>query len=126
MPDGIFHHAIILAVKPFVSTTIDWINIFGNRIKVIIQKFIHHKYGPVRDIRGPFVNMIEKCFNNFLCSNNPFNIRMWLGKKSQQPRLSTRGSGEIQFMENGKFLFRVKDGNVAECGLISLHSNGEW
>jgi hypothetical protein len=50
---------------------------------------------------------------------------MRLGKKSQQPCSTTSSSGKIQFMKNGKFLFRVKDGNIAECGFISLHSNGE-
>ena len=122
MPDGIFHHAIIFAMKPFVCETIDRINVFRNRIKIIIQKFIHHKDGPVRDIGWPFVNMIEECFDNFLCSKYPFYIRMWLGKKSQQPCSATRSSCKIQFMENGKFLFRVKDRNIAECGFIDVHA----
>ena len=111
-------------MKPFVRKSIDGIKVLGNLVKVIIQKFIHHKDGSVRDIGWPFVDMIEKRFNNFLCSNDPFYIRMRFGKKSEQPGSTTSRSGKIQFMENGEFLFRVKDRNIAECGFIDVHS--EW
>jgi hypothetical protein len=66
--------------------------------------------------------MIEKCFNNLLRSKDTFDISMRLGEESQQPYLTARSSCKIQFMENGKFLFRMKDRNIAECGFVSLHS----
>ena len=123
MPDGIFDHAVIFPVKPFVSTGINRIKVLRNSIKVIVQKFIHHKDGSVRDIGWPFVDMIEKRFNNFLCSNDPFYIRMRFGKKSEQPGSTTSRSGKIQFMENGEFLFRVKDRNIAQCSPVNVHRN---
>jgi hypothetical protein len=46
------------------------------------------------------------------------------GKKIAATMPATRSSCKIQFMENGKFLFRVKDRNIAECGFIDVHS--EW
>jgi hypothetical protein len=65
--------------------------------------------------------MMKERFENFLCSKYPFHIRMRLGKKSQQPCPATRSPCKIQFMKNGKFLFRVKDRNIAECGFIDVH-----
>ena len=122
MSDRVLHHSIVLPVKPFVGKAIDGIKIPGNTIKVVIQKFVHYKDGSICDIGGPFIDVIEKCFNDFLRAQDAFDVGLRFGKKSKQPCLAPGGSCKIQFMENGKFLFRVKDGNIAECGFISLHS----
>ena len=113
MPDRVLHHPIVLPVKPFVGKAIDGIKIRGNTIKVVIQKFVHYKDGSIRDIGGPFIDVIQECSNDLLSAKDAFDVRLRFGKKSKQPCLATGGSRKIQFMENGKLLFWMKDRNVA-------------
>jgi hypothetical protein len=36
----------------------------------------------------------------------------WFPEITDQPFFASRGPGEIEFMENRKFFFRVKDGKI--------------
>ena len=113
MPDRVLHHPKVLPVKPFVGKAVDGIKIFGNTIKVVIQKFVHYKDGSIRDIGGPFIDVKEKCSNDLLRAKDAFDVGLRFGKKSKQPCPSTGGSCKIQFIENGKLLFWMKDRNIA-------------
>jgi len=113
MPDRVLHHPIVLPVKPFVGKAIDGIKILGNTIKIVIQKFVHYKDGSIRDIGGPIIDVIEKCSNDLLRAKDAFDVGLRFGTKSKQPCPSTGGSCKIQFIENGKLLFWMKDRNIA-------------
>ena len=121
MLDRIFYHGIVCAMQQFIGKTVESIWIFGNGIKVVIQKFVHHDDGAIGDLGRPVVNMFNQCFDNILRADDSFQIVMRFGKKTAQPFLAANGSGKIQFVKNRKFFFLVKNGNIVEGGFIYLH-----
>ena len=63
---------------------------------------------------GPVINMLHQCTDHLLRADDLFQVLVRLRKKLAQPFFAATGTGKIEFMKNGKFLFRVEDGNVIE------------
>ncbi len=101
-------------MKYFIGEAAECVWVLRHGINRIIKKAFHHYNGAIGYFIGPFVNMIDKCSKNALGAKNFFYIVVRFGKEFAQPVFTADGTRKIEFMENGKFFFLVKDRYVAE------------